>query len=204
MNAEPHLLDEELVARARTGDESAFEALYSRHAPALRQQIHHRLPALLRRKVAESDVIQMAYLGVHQGLQGFSDRGEGSFKAWLRKIVDHKVRDLLRRYVHTEKRSVRQEVSGPLVSEGDRAAKPGPTPSAVAVGEELKAQVLEAMRALPEDYRRVIRLVQEEGLTLSAAGERMGRSTGAAEKLYGRALARLAILIQGEGDGPGA
>jgi RNA polymerase sigma-70 factor (ECF subfamily) len=199
----PEPTDEDLAARAGAGDESAFEALFRRHAPGLREQVRRRLPGLLRRKVAESDVIQMAYMGVHRSLPSFVDRGEGSFRAWLSRIVDHKVRDILRRYVGCEKRALDLESSGPLVSDGDRMPGAGPTPSAVAVCEELRERILLAMEELSEDYRHVLRLVQEEGLTLTEAGRRMGRSAGAAEKLYGRALAKLALAIrEGEG-GPG-
>ena len=42
---------------------------------------------------------------------------------------------------------------------------------------------------------QVIELVQAQGLTLAEAGARMGRSAGAAEKLYGRATAQLSRQI---------
>ena len=71
MNDPADLPDEHLAARAREGDAHAFEVLFDRYAPALRAQVRRQLPGLLRRKVAESDVIQMAYLGAHQGLDGF-------------------------------------------------------------------------------------------------------------------------------------
>ena len=48
------------------------------------------------------------------------------------------------------------------------------------------------MRALPDDYRNVLRMALEDGLTLKEAARRMGRSHEAVKKLYGRALARLA------------
>ena len=57
------------------------------------------------------------------------------------------------------------------------------------------------MQALPTDYQRILRLIQEERLSLREAGERMGRSAGACEKLYGRALSKLAELVHGGGDG---
>jgi DNA-directed RNA polymerase specialized sigma24 family protein len=71
------------------------------------------------------------------------------------------------------------------------------------VGEGLREGILLAMEELPEDYRHVLRLVQEEALTLTEAGRRLGRSAGAAEKLYGRALAKLALAIREGESGPG-
>jgi RNA polymerase sigma-70 factor (ECF subfamily) len=198
--AEPS--DEVLVSRAREGDETAFGLLFERHADALRRRVRRRLPALLKRKVAESDVIQMAYLRVHQHLDGFEDRGDGSFRAWLDRIVENQVADLLRRYVRTAKRGLGHEVSGPQPLSGDGMSGREPTPSVVAAGEELRLTIEAAMGRLPDDYRLVLRLVQGEGLTLAAAGERMGRSAGAAKQLYARAVAQLSRLVR-EGPGPG-
>ena len=57
------------------------------------------------------------------------------------------------------------------------------------------------MAELPNHYRDVFHMVQVEGLTLAEAGVRIGRSAGAAEKLYGRALAQLARLVSDGADG---
>jgi len=189
--------DETLAARAREGDEAAFELLFERHAPKLRHRVRRELPGLLQRKVAESDVIQMAYLSVHQSLDRFTDRGPGSFRAWLGRIVDHRIADLLRRYVRTGRRSLLKEVSGPEPLSG--AGIPGrePTPSLVAVGEEVRQKIEEGIGRLPDDYRRVLQLVEGDGLTLADAGEQMGRSAGAAQQLYARALRQLSRLIRG-------
>jgi RNA polymerase sigma-70 factor (ECF subfamily) len=196
----PEATDEELADRARRGDADAFEQLYARHAPALRREIRRRLPGSLRRKVAESDVIQMAFLGVHRNLSGFSGRGDGSFRAWLTRIVDHKVRNVLRSFVHVAKRSVRREVTDAQAM----IAGPQPTPSAVAVAEELRGRIRHALERLPQDYRTVLRLVQEDGLRLAEAARIMERSPAAIEKLYGRALAKLAVLVETTGGGDGS
>jgi len=195
--------DEALAALARRGDEEAFRVLFERHSPALRRRVRRQLPGLLRRKVAESDVIQMAYLRVHEHLDGFSDRGDGSFKAWLDRIVENQVTDQLRRYFLTAKRSLDQEVSGPQPLCGGKLSGREPTPSMVAIGDEIERALEVAMERLPEDYRSVLRLVQGEGMTLAETGKRMGRSEGAAKQLYARALSRLSRLVHDGGDPDG-
>jgi len=142
----------------------------------------------------------MAYLRVHEHLDGFSDRGDGSFKAWLDRIVENQVTDQLRRYFLTAKRSLDQEISGPQLLSGGKLPGRGPTPSMVAIGEELERALEVAMERLPEDYQIVLRLVQGEGMTLAETGKRMGRSEGAAKQLYARALARLSRLVHESGD----
>jgi RNA polymerase sigma-70 factor (ECF subfamily) len=201
---DPEWTDEALAEKARDGDEEAFRILFERHAPALRPIVRQRLSGLVRRKVAESDVIQMTYASLHQSLDRFADRGDGSFRAWLEKILEHRLKDELRRYVFTAKRGVRHELTGPEPLDPGRYPSAEPTPSAVASDRELRSVVARVMEQLPVDQRRVLELVQGEGLTLAEAGQHLERSPGAAKQLYARALARLRQLVQetrGEGDG---
>src|SRR6185295_17896538 len=62
--------DEALVRSVRAGDETAARVLFDRHLPALRAKARARLPAALRGKVAESDVIQDAWLAAFLDLSG--------------------------------------------------------------------------------------------------------------------------------------
>ena len=103
--------DGELLERIQAGDPEAAHTLFARYFPLLRSQVRRSLPAVLRRKVGESDVIQEAYLAVLQRLHDFEDRGGGSFEAWLRTVVDHKATDQIRRYLGTAKRDAGRERS---------------------------------------------------------------------------------------------
>src|SRR5215212_4877689 len=85
--------DEAVVRRVRAGDEAAARLLFERHLPALRAKARARLPASLRGKVGASDVVQDAWLAAFLDLGAFEDRGDGSFAAWLRRILEHKVVD---------------------------------------------------------------------------------------------------------------
>jgi RNA polymerase sigma-70 factor (ECF subfamily) len=199
--AEGEAPDEDLVRRARRGEEAAFRLLMERRTPELTARVRRKLPALLRRKISESDVIQGAFLTAHQKLSEFEDRGDGSFGAWLDQIVAFKIRELLRHYRGTAKRGVDREIT-----QGRRPATRNvvgreASPSAHAIAGELEEKVREGMEALPEHYREVLRLVQEEGLALAEVGRRMDRSAKAIAKLYARALARLTELVFGEQEG---
>jgi len=187
--------DEALVRRARNGDDAAFRLLVERRLPSLTSRVRRRLPGLLRRKVSESDVVQAAFFTAYQKLDGFEDRGEGSFGRWLGEIAEFKVRDALKRYRDTAKRAIDQEVTGSRSGGPNAPASREPSPSAVAIAGELAARVSEAMENLPGHYRRVLRLVRDEGLALAEVGARMGRSPKAVSKLYGRAVAMLTDLV---------
>jgi len=192
-----HPSDEDLVRRVRSGDEAAARMLFERHLPALRAKAHARLPRQLRGKVAESDVIQDAWLAAFLSLGDFEDRGDGSFAAWLRQILDHKLLDGVRRHARVAKRDARREVR--LATQArDAACAPGvrqASPSGKVAAAEAAAALRAVVGGLPEDQRTVVRLVHEEELTLVQAGARMGRSADAARMLYSRALSRLSRLL---------
>jgi RNA polymerase sigma-70 factor, ECF subfamily len=192
--------DEDLVRRVQAGDESATGLLFDRHARTLRARVRRGLPKALRAKVAESDVVQEAWLAAFLRLGEFEDRGEGSFARWMHTVLEHKLLDEVRRYAGTEKRDVRREVAAGSSVVRLAGAAPGATPSAVAVAAEERARVRAAVGDLPEAMRTLLRLVHDDGLTVAEAAARTGRSPQAARKLYGRAAMRLADLLDTTGE----
>jgi RNA polymerase sigma-70 factor (ECF subfamily) len=190
--------DEELVRRIRAGDESAARLLFERHLPALRAKARARLPAAVRGKVGASDVVQEAWISAFLGLGQFEDAGDGSFGRWLRKIVERKVSDEVRRHARVKKRSASREVRFATEAERLEPDRDEPTPSQVLGSAERAAAVRALVDGLAGDHATVLRLVHEEGLTLVEAGRRMGKSPDATRMLYGRALSRLASRMPDE------
>jgi RNA polymerase sigma-70 factor (ECF subfamily) len=196
--AEP--ADEELVRRVRTGDEAAARLLFDRHLPSLRAKARARLPGAVRGKVGASDVVQEAWISAFVALGDFRDAGDGSFAAWLRKIVERKVSDEVRRHARVQKRSADREVRFATEAERLEPDRGQPTPSQAAGDAEEAAALRSVVDGLEADHATVIRLVHEEGLTLVEAGRRMGRSPDATRMLYGRAMQRLAGRLAGDAD----
>lgn len=179
---------EDVVRRAQGGDAEAQRLLFEYFVPVLRARIQRRLPALVRRKVSASDVIQEAWLTAFQRLGTFEFRAEGTFEGWLARIVENKVRDEVRRFLRTGKRDARRE--GPDAETlGVRGRNR--SPSSIAADNEAE-QALEArIGRLPARARLVIDLVHREGLTWAEVGGRMECSPEAARKLYARVIGRL-------------
>ena len=194
--------DEALVRRVRAGDEAAARLLFERHLPALRAKARARLPAALRGKVAESDVIQDAWLAAFLDVGKFEDRGDGSFAAWLRTILERRVADEVRRHAGAKKRDAKREVR--LATEAARLEpdRGQATPSVEVRDAEESARLRAVVDSLSDDYATVIRLVHREGLTLVEAGARMGRTPDATRMLYNRAMDRLADRMGGDGTSP--
>ena len=192
--------DEELVRRVKASDEAAARLLFERHLPALRAKARARLPDALKGKVAESDVIQDAWLAAFLDIGKFEDRGDGSFGAWVRRILESKIDDALRRHLVFRKRDARREVRLATEAAGLEPARGQPSPSAELKDEEEAARLRAVIDSLSEDYATVIRLVHHEGLTLVEAGARMGRTPDATRMLYSRAMKRLADRLGGGED----
>jgi len=76
-------LDEVLVNQARAGDARAFGELIKRHRSACMK----RATLMLRNRSDAEDEVQNAFWKALQRLDQF--RGEGSFSAWLNRIVEN-------------------------------------------------------------------------------------------------------------------
>jgi RNA polymerase sigma-70 factor (ECF subfamily) len=193
--------DESLVSRIRSGDEGAARVLFAKYFPLLRARVRRRMSSRFRSKSSESDVIQEAYMAAFRRLAEFEDRGDGSFGRWLGGIVDNKFREEVRRHLGTEKRDVRRERG----TVGSDAAPPATSrersPSSAAMATEEMFTLVRAIERIPEQYRTVLHLLYEQGLSLKDAGERMNRSPDAVRMLYGRALAALAESMGRKGPG---
>ena len=187
-----HVADEGLIARARSGDDAAFKALCDRHAPQLAAYVWQRLAPALLRKISVADLLQETFLAAFQQLDRFEEVHAGSFGSWLTKLAQHRVLHAVRRYTGTAKRCTAREVSRDGRCTTGNFPGRAPSPSQAAIAEELRERARRVMEALPEDYRQVLSLRQQDHLTLDETAQRMGRSKDAVNKLYARALARLA------------
>ena len=85
------LSDEELVERARAGDDAALSGLLERHhASAYRVAF-----SMLQDDDAAQDVVQDTFIRVFRALGGF--RGDASFRTWVLTIAGNEARGALRR-----------------------------------------------------------------------------------------------------------
>lgn len=187
--------DKRLLDGFRAGGEDAFEVLFDRFARVLAHRIRDRLPDRIRHRVSVADVMQETRLAAHQGLGDLAAEDLTGLRAWLLGIADRKAIDLQRRHDQAARRSVRREV--PRSARPETRALPGrsDTPSQVAMAGEAADAAQRARASLPADYREVILLVREQGLSIQEAARHMGRSYEATKKLYGRAFCRFKDLF---------
>ncbi len=189
------LTDEDLAARAASGDDAAFRDLVERHRERLLAWARKRMPAALRGRVSTSDVVQECLVAAHRRLADFENRGAGSFGRWLGRFLENKVRDEVRDHLVRARRNANREVRLGSRPDARPVADPAPSPGTRAQGAEEQSLLLQAMGTLSEDHREVIHLVHECGLSAAEASVRLGRSVDATRKLYARAVASLTEAV---------
>jgi RNA polymerase sigma-70 factor (ECF subfamily) len=195
--------DQELVERARAGDEDAFATLVRRHTPALLRLARMYVAT---HAVAE-DVVQETWLGVLRGLERFE--GRSSFRTWLFRILVNRAKT----------RGVREHRSVPFASlggggEDDDEPAVDPTrfaeqgnwvsppqrweedPDAALRSSELRRIAEEAIAELPERQRIVITLRDLEGLSSDEVRNALDLSETNQRVLLHRARAKVRQALE--------
>jgi RNA polymerase sigma-70 factor (ECF subfamily) len=187
-----------LLGRVQAGEREAFEALFARHRPYLRQLVALRLDSRLRGRVDPSDVVQETQLEAFRQLPSFLQRRPMPFRLWLRKTAQDRLGMLERQHLGAAKRAVGRELSLPDASSvqlAHRLAAVGPTPSQEMAQGELTRRVREAVAQLDELDREILLMRTFEGLSYEEAAYILEIAPAAARKRHGRALIRLHKIL---------
>jgi RNA polymerase sigma-70 factor (ECF subfamily) len=157
--------DEDLVARATTGDLESFNQLVSRWE----RPIYALAYRTLGREEEARDVVQEAFLRAFRGLKGF--KGEAKFSSWLYRITLNLCRDWIRR----ERRAPIVQVPEGVdpVDMADAQASPEPSVEDLVADREMSAAVAKAMAELPEEQRTAIMLKEYHGLTFQEIADQL-------------------------------
>lgn len=149
--------DAALVARTREGDSEAFGILVQRYL----QASYAVALAQLGEPADAEDVCQDAFVTALKQIEGC--RNPAQFGAWLLTIVRNRARDY-RRY-----RSVRDAL--PLQEETAESARGDPERETE--NEELKAELLKAMKELTDLQREALLLYDFEGWSHKEIAEKL-------------------------------
>jgi RNA polymerase sigma-70 factor (ECF subfamily) len=185
---------DQLIWDAQAGSTEALGRLLEGCRAYLLLIANEGLDADLRPKGGASDLVQQTFIEAQQDFAQFQGRSQRELCTWLHGILRHNLADFRRRYRDRAARRVAREE--PLRGVERRALRDGlatdsPPPVDKAAAAEEAEAVREATARLPEDYRRVIALRHEEGLSFDDIARRMGRRPEAVRKLWFRAVARL-------------
>jgi RNA polymerase sigma-70 factor (ECF subfamily) len=183
-----HLSSRELLGRARQGDRRAMSALIVRHVPFLQRWAHGRLPRWARSLADTGDLVQDAILKTFRRLDRFEPRAEHALRVYLRRAIQNRIRDELRRH---DVRGTALELDG---QEQDRS----PSPLALSISSEQMARYRGALCRLREEERALIVGRFELGYNYEQLALATGRvSPDAARVALRRAMRRLAEEMAG-------
>ncbi len=186
--------DGSLVRRVQRGDKTAFDLLVRKY--------QHKVVKLVMRYVGNQaeaeDVAQEAFIKAYRALANF--RGDSAFYTWLYRIA-----------INTAKNTIGSRDRRTLPIEGgdddegsydlqDRL-QDNATPEALAMTDEIRDTVNQAIAALPEDLRTAIVLRELEGLSYEDIAATMSCPVGTVRSRIFRAReaidARLREVFEG-------
>jgi RNA polymerase sigma-70 factor, ECF subfamily len=163
--------DETLVARAASGDDSAFEAIVERHQARV-----FRLACRLTSETDAPDVLQETFLRVYRHLASF--RGESQFRTWLYRVASNTA--LMHRRAATRRPAEPLDVFLPRFdAEGRHAATPAELQVASHADELLDRQFLaqkarDVIARLPDVYRDAFVLRDLEDMSTEDVAQALG------------------------------
>jgi RNA polymerase sigma-70 factor, ECF subfamily len=189
----------QLLVAACSGLDGAGVELLELYRPYLLAIANEEFDPALRGKAGPSDLVQESLILATKLLPGRVYQDEADFRDWLREVLVRRMDALRQRYRRTAKRQIRRERSihdfdvreflEHLVSGTDA------TPGSLAVANERRERVQQALKRLPVEYRQVILWHDREGLGWTQIALKLDRSPDAVRMLWKRAIRKLTDLL---------
>jgi RNA polymerase sigma-70 factor, ECF subfamily len=152
--------DAELAARAREGDESAFEELFRRH----KKRVALIASRFFRQREQVEEVVQESFTKAFFALAEFGGGREASFAAWLARIAFNTSYDELRRQKRRPEGALEELTEEEATTLSERLRGAAPDAEGAAVSRDLASKLL--ARLSPED-RLVLVMLDVEGLSVA-------------------------------------
>jgi RNA polymerase sigma-70 factor (ECF subfamily) len=184
------MTDDELVAAARTGDESAFSRLFERHRRLVSRLGYRFFP---RRDQVE-EIIQESFIKAYFALDDYQGGGEKSFVSWLARIAVRTCYDELRRVRRRGESSIGDlsEDEAAYLHERLRDLSASGNVEGTAISRDLANKLLSRLR--PDD-RMVLALLKLEELSIAEISNLTGWTTAKVKMRSHRAQRGLRQLL---------
>ncbi len=202
-NSQDHSRIHRLILQAKEGDAEARDELLECCRNYVNVIARTNVETWMRAKVDASDLVQQTMLEAYQGFQDFEGKTEAEWLGWLKQILAHNTHDFIRKFRAAKrdvKREVRMQTSPGESSPGIDLSAQLQTPSQFMIQNEREIELANAIAQLSEDYQEVIQLRNLQRLPFDEVAERMGRSRGAVQMLWARALKQLQETLSQSGE----
>jgi len=176
--------DLELIARLRSRDRAALEALYDRYA----RRVYSLVLSIVRDQKAAEDITQELF--IHLWQYPYLDGSErGAFVPWLLRSTRNRAIDVLRRHSRDDQVGVRFDTMSVLTQDD---------PDDRVLRADVAAGLRRALAELDSGLGEVLELASFSGLTQREIAERLGLPLGTVETHVRTALQRLAEALVGD------
>lgn len=193
---------DELLDAISQGDRQARDALLARHRQRLQRMVAVRLDKRLAARCDPSDVVQEVLAEADRRLDDYASTRPIAYYPWLRQLALEQLRDLHRRHIRAQRRSISRERPPALPDESvlelaERLMDRTAGPSAGLRREERRQAVRLALNRLAERDREVLILRYLEMLSTADTAKVLEISEGAVKVRLLRALHRMREVLEG-------
>lgn len=175
-------LHQDLIDDCRKGDQKAQFQIYKLYYKAM----YNTSLRIVRDTMEAEDIMQEAFLSAFEKIGIYS--GTVSFGAWLRKIVENRSIDYLRK----KNGLVFEDINSCMAIE-DKCAD---NVSSDEVPEFRINKIMEILKLLPEGCRKIFSLYHFEGYDHEEIGEILAISSSSSRSQYSRARNRIKSELQ--------
>ena len=188
------MTEQELVERAKKGDETAFEVLVTDNE----KRIYNLCRRLTGNPEDAAELTQEAFLNAWRGLSRF--QGESSFSTWLYRLASNACIDFLRK----EKR--RQNLSMTVSLDEEEEARQVELPDERYAPErelertEVRQAVAAGLERLTPEHRQVLVMREVNGLSYAELGAVLGLEEGTVKSRIARARNALRKVLTERGN----
>ena len=188
------MTEQELVERAKKGEEAAFEVLVTDNE----KRIYNLCRRLTGNPEDAAELTQEAFLNAWRGLGRF--QGESSFSTWLYRLATNACIDFLRR----EKR--RQNLSMTVSLDDEEEARQVELPDERYTPErelertEVRQAVAAGLEKLTPEHRQVLVMRELSGLSYAEIGAVLGLEEGTVKSRIARARNALRKVLTERGN----
>ena len=189
-------MDELLLARAKNGDQEAFEQLLSSY----RQLIWSCCWKFMQNREDAEDCYVEAAARIWKGLASYTSTG--SFKSWVCTVTVNVCRNMLDAQNRRGKK-VTDSLNVEITETGDELQDALPDEKADTEQSVIRKENLQELRyhisRLPEDQRQALVLVRLEGMTYAEAAEIENVAEGTIKSRVNRAVRQLSYWMNPPG-----
>jgi RNA polymerase sigma-70 factor (ECF subfamily) len=183
-------IDQQLVARAQSGDKLAFGLLVEKY----QRKLARLLSRFIRDPAEVEDVTQEAFIKAYRALPAF--RGDSAFYTWLYRIGINTAKNYLMamgRRAPTSTEVEAEEAEG--FDEGEQLRDIN-TPESVLLSNEIAATVNSTIERLPEELRTAIQMREIEGMSYEDIAKAMNCPIGTVRSRIFRAREAIAEQLR--------